>query len=303
ISYSGLLELAVIIDSRYIRDSSSQNFSPMVDPLELSMMKYATDIPLDARFFDPSGCISAVFSRPAYLFGRYSVSDSSHAGEQTAPYAALVKKPSPDQLYQGGYTHVFFDQTWYNKLSPEAAQVLRTDPLEVIGWAGDAKNFRVLARICAPNQGCAPQVPGVMEELVPAQINFANSLAVTGFVRSIKDEDRTVHVKFSVLALRIMTENFHYSLRLTRQTDGKIYAVDGIAGTLTTNMVMGTTYLANEVTFKDVPAGDYRLSIGWYDINTSDLRPLQIVDPVPPSSNQEAVLLSLLKVEYNNSGS
>jgi hypothetical protein len=297
ISYTGLVEALTIIDGRNLRDSNTYDFSPMVDPLELSMMKYGADLPLDARFFDPSGCSDITAARPAYLFGRYELVSVSRTLFTGGPvYKQLTQMPSADLLYSSGYTHLFIDSTWYKGLTPEAAQVLRTDPLQVIGWVGDSNNFRALLRVCAPTEGCVPYIPGIMDELAPTHLTFADSIQVTGFRGKI-NADHKIHIDFNVTALKSLSNDYRFSVRLTRNPDSKVFAIDGQIDPSTTQWVVGETYTGRDLIFSNVPPGKYQITIRWYDVNTPDLHALTSTN-ADSSVVADAVIASSFTVAY-----
>jgi hypothetical protein len=157
-TYSGVITLWMMIDGRWVNDAVSIDFSPLVPPNDLAMMKIARRLPLDALVFDSLPCTSNTSSRPGYVLGRYTRISKSRSEWQTRPegFDALLKRPSADAMRQAGYTHLYVDQDWYYGLDPEGQDALKHGNYEVIAATGDETDFRLLLRVCSEAEECQP---------------------------------------------------------------------------------------------------------------------------------------------------
>jgi hypothetical protein len=184
-TYSGWITLWVIIDGRWIGDSISVDFSPMVPANDLAMMSQGRRLPLDALVFDsgphswpdPKPCTSNTSTRPAYVLGRYTRVSVSRSDWQTLPedYKALLKAPRAQDMTKAGYTHVYVDQDWYYNLDEEGRRALSQGNYEVMAASGDEKDFRVLLRVCSADERCVPNPDALPRDTAPTDAELMPS--------------------------------------------------------------------------------------------------------------------------------
>lgn len=168
-SYGGSVAAWVMIDGRWIGDTISLDFRGMIPPVEQAMMIESRKLPLDALVFDPSTCSPVTASRPGYLFGRYARSSLNRNSFGTLPegFEQILQSPTTDLLRQYGYTHIFLDSYWYSMMSPTARQLLRTENFETIAESADETEYRVLLRVCSPDERCVPEITVLPTEDIP----------------------------------------------------------------------------------------------------------------------------------------
>jgi hypothetical protein len=158
---SGLVTAGLVVTGRDLRDSNSQDFSPLPFPLDLAMMRRAGELPKDARFFDPLGCLTTTGTRPGYLFGRYLFAsrDRARFRDPLPQFEAVFQDPGRETLLRSGFTHLYIDAAWYEGLSAAARAALEGGPVAVVGAAGQGQDFRALLRVCRPDEACPGFLP------------------------------------------------------------------------------------------------------------------------------------------------
>lgn len=130
-------------------------------PLDDQLRPLAARLPSRALVFDPAGCQFGLTTRPAVVLGRYTLA----AAERTvtprlAPaFAALRGEPTAEGFRAAGYTHAYVDAEWLRGLSPQARERLAAEPLELLGAAEAASDYRALLRVCAPREACSFLLP------------------------------------------------------------------------------------------------------------------------------------------------
>jgi hypothetical protein len=158
VTYSGVVTAWIIVDGRWINDSKSIDFRPMIPENDLAMMTLTRRIPLEALIFDAKPCKDNTASRPAYVFGRYTLTAKSRSEWETHPegYDALRKLPTADGMRAMGYTHVYIDHIWYYSLDQAGKDALHLGNYESMSASGDETDFRILLRVCAVDEACVP---------------------------------------------------------------------------------------------------------------------------------------------------
>jgi hypothetical protein len=166
-TYGGIVTTWVMVDGRWINDAKSIDFSPMIPANDLEMMSLARRLPLDALIFDPKPCKDNTASRPAYVFGRYTRSAINRTQWLLRPldYDALLSLPTADGMRAAGYTHVYVDHVWYYGLTQEGKDALRLGNYESLSASGNAEDFRILLRVCAPDEQCVANPDAFPESL------------------------------------------------------------------------------------------------------------------------------------------
>jgi hypothetical protein len=160
-SLSGLVTAAMVVTGRGLRDSLSQDFSPLPAPLDLAMMGRTGDLPRDARFFDPLGCLTTTATRPGYLFGRYVLAsrDRARFRDPLPEFEAVLQNPQRDSLLRSRFTHLYLDAAWFEGLSDAGRAALEAGPVSVVGAAAQGRDFRAVLRVCRPDEACPGFVP------------------------------------------------------------------------------------------------------------------------------------------------
>jgi hypothetical protein len=163
LTYGGVLEAFVVVSGRDVRDSVDTGFF-QIGPQDEALEPLGPSLPLGARVFDPAGCLFGTASRPAILFGRYTVfsRDRLYYAKALPSFKRLLAGPRADQLRAAGYTHFYLDDRFLDSLAPDARRSLAGDAFELVGDSGEGKPFRALLRVCEPNEGCSLSLPGLL---------------------------------------------------------------------------------------------------------------------------------------------
>ncbi len=159
LGFSGLAFLLGQAGVGHASDAFRARLTPAlfgVGSLDEELRPLAARLPASALVFDPSGCPAWLAARPALVLGRYSASvdDVSRYEPPPPSFARLRVAPGADGLRAAGFTHAYFDGAWWFGLTPAARAAFEAGEFELLGLAGDARDFRALLRVCAAHDGC-----------------------------------------------------------------------------------------------------------------------------------------------------
>ncbi len=164
LSWQGTVAGWVILDGSWAKDRADRAFF-RVTPLDERMMRHGPALPRGAVLLDPLRCLSGTACRASILFGRYAAysRDRLHYQEPSAGWTAALRDPRPETLRRHGYTHFYLDGAWLFALPPDIRARLAGAAYAPVGIEGDDRDLRLLLRVCAPDEGCALRVPGVIQ--------------------------------------------------------------------------------------------------------------------------------------------
>ena len=161
--YGGTLEALVVAYGRDVRDGVDTAFF-RIGRSDEALERLGPFLPLRARVFDPAGCMSGTASRPAILFGRYSIfsNDRLNYMQPLPSFQRLLARPAADELRAAGYTHLYLDGPFLDSLTPEARRSLAGDAFQVLGESGEGQGFRALLRVCPRSERCSLDLPAAL---------------------------------------------------------------------------------------------------------------------------------------------
>jgi hypothetical protein len=162
--WQGTVAAWVIVDGSWARDRADRAFFH-IGPLDERMMRLGPALPRGAVVLDPLRCMSGTACRAALLFGRYAAysRDRLHYQEPSAGWSQALRDPRPETLRLHGYTHFYLDGDWLAALPPDIRARLAGAAYAALGSESDGRDLRLLLRVCAPDEGCALNVPGVIQ--------------------------------------------------------------------------------------------------------------------------------------------
>jgi hypothetical protein len=159
LGFSGLAFLLAQAGVGHASDAFRARLTPALfglGPLDDELRPLTARLPASALVFDPRGCPAWLAARPALVLGRYSASVDDVTRYEPPPpaFARLRVAPGARDLLAAGFTHAYFDAAWWFGLTPAARAAFAGGEFELLGLAGDARDFRALLGVCAAHEGC-----------------------------------------------------------------------------------------------------------------------------------------------------